>query len=107
MYFSTGSGKDYSVNDAYILPNRDTALIGPFKINGGGWGAPGQMQIISAGPDQEFGTPYTSTSPGGPKATRGEWQPGVGEYADTSAEAFGADDISNFNGGVPLGSASK
>ena len=81
-------------------------MLGAFRIGGTAtspWGAPGQVQIVSAGPDMEFGTFIAGTT----RVATDVWVPGVGEYADTATDAFGADDISNFNGGAPLGSASK
>ena len=102
-YFSTGSGKNYDAAYTWAVPGRASTYLGAYRVGGttaSPWAAPGQIQIISAGPDTEFGTFYSGT-------TRGEWVPGAGEYTDTSTTGYGADDIANFNNGAALGVAAK
>ena len=67
-------------------PDRDCLGVRPYRLNGQPLNKK-SYQIISAGPDRRFG-------PGD------NWNPGMGPWA---ADGPGADDLSNFNSGRPLG----
>ena len=130
-YFSTGQGEGYPLTDnnlppllpalhTFRLPNGQSKLAAFIDANSNKFYNTGKIQIISAGPNQEFGTNFNGQNDAGSNSiptayTRVPFRPGMsvvsndypGVQLGYGAAQPGEDDIANFNGTVPLGSQGR